>query len=471
MKEKLYSAAKCYKQIPMPHRYEELVANTIKEGEKRRGEKKMTGFKKSSIAAAILFGAFVTTLNVNAQFAEVVTSMPLIGEVAKVFQFKQYEEKTDSYELDVKVPQIDVEGSTDYTQAVNDAIQVRVEEIIQMSKETAKVNKEAYIVTGGKAEDYIPMQINVDYTVHYDKDGIVSFVIDHIEAGATVYQKQYFYTLDLINKQVVTLEDLFGEGSQEAINASIQKQMDERKEQDDATYFSDFKGIREDQPFYINAYGKPVIVFEKYEVASGVMGIQQFEINDVPLEKDYKPQVSYEIINKKEENTINYPQIVGYKGELLGDYMNQSLYSIVEKYQKPSYSNLVLDYVINRIDDEVLSVTYRGSVHLEGIGIVLIYDSINLDVAKTGAEITVANYIKDDPDSRAKWQELMNQKAIEKGLHGFEAEGVRMCFKDSRIVFYYMPLDDSAREPVYITIPLEEMEGIVTLAFEEVYHS
>ena len=34
------------------------------------------------------------------------------------------------------------------------------------------------------------------------------------------------------------------------------------------------------QNFYINSNGKVVIVFEKYEIAPGYMGIQEFEIDE-----------------------------------------------------------------------------------------------------------------------------------------------------------------------------------------------
>ena len=39
-----------------------------------------------------------------------------------------------------------------------------------------------------------------------------------------------------------------------------------------------FQGIKPDQSFFINDRGNPVIVFEKYEIAPGSMGIQEFEI-------------------------------------------------------------------------------------------------------------------------------------------------------------------------------------------------
>ena len=47
---------------------------------------------------------------------------------------------------------------------------------------------------------------------------------------------------------------------------------------DDTMQEAGFKTISDDTPFYINENGNPVIVFEKYEIAPGYMGYQEFEI-------------------------------------------------------------------------------------------------------------------------------------------------------------------------------------------------
>ena len=57
----------------------------------------------------------------------------------------------------------------------------------------------------------------------------------------------------------------------------------ERMAADDSLYYykdeeGAFTSIRDDQPFYINAQGHVVVVFEKYEIAPGYMGIQEFEV-------------------------------------------------------------------------------------------------------------------------------------------------------------------------------------------------
>ena len=43
-------------------------------------------------------------------------------------------------------------------------------------------------------------------------------------------------------------------------------------------YSEAFTSIRDNQPFYLNEAGRPVVLFEKYEIAPGYMGVQEFEI-------------------------------------------------------------------------------------------------------------------------------------------------------------------------------------------------
>lgn len=112
---------------------------------------------------------------------------------------------------------------------------------------------------------------------------MVSFVITSNENWASAYTYQYFYNLDLENNKEITLEDLLGENYIEIANNSILKQMEERQEKDsNISYFSvdmgGFTSIEKDTNFYINEENHPVIVFEKYEIAPGAMGIQEFEI-------------------------------------------------------------------------------------------------------------------------------------------------------------------------------------------------
>lgn len=149
--------------------------------------------------------------------------------------------------------------------------------------------------------------------------------------------------------------------------------------------------------------------------------------------------------------------------------MNQSLYSVVEKFSNEGYSNLKLDYEITRMDNDILSVLYKGTVDMEGIGNIKIVDSINLDTAKTGQQITVDNYIKQD--EKSKFESVLESSAKAAGIDKIEAEGMKMYFKDDEVIFYYTPLDDSAEYKAYIPVKESDLKGIAVEEFEQVYFS
>jgi len=165
---------------------------------------------------------------------------------------------------------------------------------------------------------------------------------------------------------------------------------------------------------------------------------------------------------------IAYPQMSGFKGELLQDYMNQSLREPIETLTVgTTYSDLELDYRVTLKTQEMLSVILIGTGKLESGHAFNYLDSVNLDL-KTSNEITTTNFIKDDPASRAAFAKLLDQKLREAGYsEGSDYEGLRLFFRPDEVVFFYMPLDDSAEAFVQISVPNIELEGLVEVEFGE----
>ncbi|RKD21608.1 hypothetical protein SAMN02745883_01015 [Caminicella sporogenes DSM 14501] len=203
--------------------------------------------------------------------------------------------------------------------------------------------------------------------------------------------------------------------------------------------------------------------------------------NDNKQETDVKKQENSQVemketeklnysINKetfKDESrniTIYYPQIKEYSGELVMDNINQSLRKIVDTYGKDkTYTDVSIDYEITKSSNDILSVLFKGKGKLTDIGEVNIMQSVNLDVHSSN-EINYENFVKDDEAVR----KILDKKAKEQGLKdGVEAEGIRVYFKDSDVVFYYMPLDDSAKEFIEVSVPYEEIKEYVNKDFGE----
>jgi hypothetical protein len=165
---------------------------------------------------------------------------------------------------------------------------------------------------------------------------------------------------------------------------------------------------------------------------------------------------------------IYYPKLQGYKGELSMDYMNQSIKQLADLYANSSdYTDVQLDYEVKRIDDKVVSILFKGTGKHNGSREINIQKSVNLDVKSTNS-IAYENFIKKDEGSRAEVTKLLDVKAKNAGItKGFEAEGIFIYFKGNSVVFFYMPLDDSAKDWVELSVPLSELDGLTNTEFGE----
>lgn len=202
-----------------------------------------------------------------------------------------------------------------------------------------------------------------------------------------------------------------------------------------------------------------VTVSKKFKVENGLL--KEIASGAEGNTSNTNNKSAYTVVKTADKNNtkINFPQISGFKGEMLMGYMNQSLKKVVNKYAGTDYSNVMLDYVVTRQDDKVLSVLFKGTADKKNIGSIKIMESVNLDIAKSSNEINYENLIKNTDEAKAYLKNKLNQAAEQKGIKGgFQAEGVRIYFTDTNIVFFYMPPDDSAKGFVELTIPRVELE-------------
>ena len=172
-------------------------------------------------------------------------------------------------------------------QDVNALIEQHVNEYIEDAKQHIAEYKDAFLSTGGTEEQFQQKNIKVDvnYEMKSQSDKAVSFVITANESWSGAYGVQYFYNINPVSGEDITLADLLGEDYETIANEQIVAQMKEQMANDSSVFYwvddptmGGFEGISENTHFYINEAGNPVVVFEKYEVAPGAMGRPEFEI-------------------------------------------------------------------------------------------------------------------------------------------------------------------------------------------------
>lgn len=278
--------------------------------EKKRVEHARRRSAWTAVAAAVV--VMIALPNTNIQIAHAMENIPLLGGFFRLVTVRQYNYSDENHNAEVELAQINygedagegasvgevaaapegtaagnVEGasdgqeaavanlSEDGVEAVNQNMEATVEELIRQFEDT--LSEEGY------------HGLHVSQEVVTDNERYYTVKLSVLETEASGYEHNQFYTIDKQTGNVVTLEDLFAEGSDyiSAISENIKTQMQEQMAADEGViYFLDnddmpefnFQGITEQTNFYFNEKDELVIAFDEYEVAPGSMGTPEFVI-------------------------------------------------------------------------------------------------------------------------------------------------------------------------------------------------
>lgn len=283
--EKIDRMKQEYEKIEVPEALKTQVEAGIRKG-KRDTPKGSIRFLKGAATVAAAMVALVISVNVSPTIAHAMEEVPLLGTIVKVVNFSTYSDVQDdkNMEANVDIPQVAVTNQDGEV----------------LSDETDELNQEVKKYAGGIIKSYQSDVASIEdgengneavdssYQVVTDNDRLFALRIDTsiVMAGSNQYTK--IYNVDKKTGNTITLKDLFQEDSDylNRISEEIEKQMKENMEKDsNLQYFLDkdvdgysFDGIKNDVNFYVNKDGKLTIVFDKYEVAPGYMGIVEFTI-------------------------------------------------------------------------------------------------------------------------------------------------------------------------------------------------
>lgn len=278
-KEKIQQLKQEYYNIDVPDELEFIIKKSFNNKENKKGDR-LIMFKKVGIVAMLAFGVFVVGINVSSTFANSLSEIPVIGSVAKIFTFRNFEVKEKGFEANIKVPNISGLDNKELEDELNKKF---IEEGQKLYDDFIKEMEE---IKSQGSEGHIAIQ--TDYEVKTDNDYVFSVIISKLETMASSALSYKTYTVDKINKSIVTLHSLFKNDSYiQTISDNIKQQMRQRmKDDENVIYFieqedmpeENFETIKAEQNFYINEDNKLVVVFDEYEVAPGYMGTSEFII-------------------------------------------------------------------------------------------------------------------------------------------------------------------------------------------------
>lgn len=284
--KKLEDAKEDYESMPPPPELKQTVEKALEGGVDHPVRHRRE--RIAVIIAACVCIVFVVALNASSAFALGLYDVPVLGNVARVFTFREYEENNDTNLVVVKMPAIKNTGNSQLENRINYEILLKMNREIEDAKIRARDYRQAFVETGGNQADFIPIEISLDYEIKCSNQDVVSFVITKSETMASCYTEQFFYNIDLETGRELTLAHLFGSDFLDTIHSSVKKQIEQMKKDDPDTMFFDeeedvLRSISANQDFYLNTDGNVVVVFPKYSIAPGSMGILEFEISMTDL--------------------------------------------------------------------------------------------------------------------------------------------------------------------------------------------
>ena len=317
----LMDGKEIYDRIKIPKELDDFVNASINNNDKKVSDPPMNNKRKHSgsmmrhtmVAAAAVIACFIITINSSETFAQTLSNLPVLGGIVRVLTIRSYQSSDDNMNISVDVPELVTDNSQNAETAsdetitglpvqandtdqfvtdINAEIDKIVKDYLADAKNRMQADKEAFLATGGTEADWAKrdLNINVTYEVKYQQGNLLSLILSTDESWYNAYDMKYYYNLDLKENRALSLKDILGEDYKDAANASIIDQMKNRAAEDpDILYWGitdnsesgidGFTSVDENTKFYLNEDGKPVVCFDKYEIAPGFMGAQEFVID------------------------------------------------------------------------------------------------------------------------------------------------------------------------------------------------
>lgn len=305
---KLMEIKSDYKNIPIPRELKERVTLSVEAAKEElsaasgkteqtsspsRSVKSRTAWKspafsmrklalRTAAAAAAIVLLITVMANSNEAIAYAMEQIPVLNAIARVVTFREYNHNQNNMEANVKVPSVSVEQPDgtpleEPTKQLNQQIEAYTSAIIAAF--------EADVAASGEEGHE---SLNLDYKIVTDNDRLFTLRFDQTIVMAGSMHEINIYNLDKTTGALITLKDLFTEGSDyvTAISDSIKEQMEAQMAADEnIQYFYgtdmpelNFNEIDPEEDFYVSKDGTLTLVFDKYQVSPGYMGSVEFEI-------------------------------------------------------------------------------------------------------------------------------------------------------------------------------------------------
>jgi cytochrome c-type biogenesis protein CcmE len=222
---------KDYEEMPIPQELDFVVRQAIRKS--RSNEKKKKRLHKVTLAVASAVAAvaiFTVSINASPALAKTLAQVPVVGNIVKVLTFKEFTVDEDTFNANIKVPEIS--GLKD------DELQSSLNE--KYLQENEKLYEQFIADVEDMQENYSGGHLGLDsgYIVKTDTDKILSigrYVVNTAASSSTTFK---FDTIDKEKEILITLPSLFKDDSYiDIISEYIKEQMRRHYEEDEVIYW------------------------------------------------------------------------------------------------------------------------------------------------------------------------------------------------------------------------------------------
>lgn len=232
--------------------------------------------KAAAAAACFIFIVFFLFPNISVTYAHALEQLPVIGDLVRVVTIRNYFYADEYHELDVDVPQVDIENSEAFDLINKDIDELTDALVQQFYSDLAAIGDDGH------------GSVYADYQTVTDTERWFTLKIRVTEASGSSNTYFKYYHVNKQTGSIVRLGDLAADNRfYERIEQEIQKQMRTEMEQnsdliywtEDSVIGKDLRSVSPNHNFYWNKDGDLVIPFDKYEIAPGYMGTPEFTIS------------------------------------------------------------------------------------------------------------------------------------------------------------------------------------------------
>lgn len=293
---------KSYQNRTMPKEEFLHMLVKMKEAERRnRIEARKKVAKISLPIAACLAVVFFVLPNTSKDIAYAMSKVPVISQIVEVATIREYDFEDENAEADIKVPEMSLSAASqdgeiaekeniDMDLADEDVKSNLADSFSNINSQVSKISDKlvAEFKAGIKNKEGF-QSVRVSYKViDSNKDFFTLKLMCH-QTGASAAEWDYYYTVNLRNGKIVTLDSILGdiEGYKEIVTTEIKKQMKDIMDQDETATFwaldeecldEEHDLLTSETQFYINKDGELVICYDEGDVAPMCMGKVSFII-------------------------------------------------------------------------------------------------------------------------------------------------------------------------------------------------